>query len=134
MPQRLKAMSFLTEWPQRSLQTEEQISILFHKIPTWMLNILWDNHTITHTMYDFHNSTDTLKIWTEKRAINKTFLFLSDFDETWWSCSTHCVLRFHQVSSKSDEKQKSFIKGPFFCSEFQSVSRIVKIVHSAFHH
>ena len=24
-----------------------------------------------------------------------------------------------QVSSKSDEKQKSFINSPFFCSEFQ---------------
>ena len=38
---------------------------------------------------------------------------------------------FNQVSSKSDEKQKSFNNSPFFCSEFQSVSRIVKIVHSA---
>ena len=28
-----------------------------------------------------------------------------------------------------DEK-KSFINSPFFCSEFQSVSRIVKIIHS----
>ena len=26
-------------------------------------------------MYDFHNSTDTLKFWTEKWAINKTFVF-----------------------------------------------------------
>ena len=42
-----------------------------------------------------------------------------------------CVLQFHQVLSKSDEKQKRFIPSPFFCSEFQSVSRIVKIVHSA---
>ena len=25
------------------------------------------------TMYDFHDSTDTLKFWTEKRPINKTF-------------------------------------------------------------
>ena len=29
-----------------------------------------------------------------------------------------------------DEKPKSFINRPFLCSEFQSVSRIVKIVHS----
>ena len=43
-----------------------------------------------------------------------------------------CVLKFHQVSLKSDEKQKSFIKSLFFCSEYQSVSRIVKIVHSAY--
>ena len=42
-----------------------------------------------------------------------------------------CVLQFHQVLSKSDEKQKGFINSPFFCSEFQMVSRIVKIVHSA---
>ena len=26
-----------------------------------------------HTMYDFHDSTDTLKFGTEKWAINKTF-------------------------------------------------------------
>ena len=25
------------------------------------------------TMYDFHNSTDTFKFWTEKWAIHKTF-------------------------------------------------------------
>ena len=41
------------------------------------------------------------------------------------------MLKFHQVSSKCDEKQKSFINSLFFCSEFQSVSRIVKIAHSA---
>ena len=41
----------------------------------------------------------------------------------------HYIL-FHQISSKSDEKQKSFIKSPFFCSKFQSVGRIVKIVHN----
>ena len=41
------------------------------------------------------------------------------------------VLQFCQVSSKSDEKQKSFINCLFSSPEFQSVSRIVKIVHSA---
>ena len=41
--------------------------------------------------------------------------------------------KFQQVSAKSDEKQKkSFINSLFFCSEFQSVSRIVKIVHSEY--
>ena len=82
-------------------------------------------------MYDFHDSTDTLKFLTEKRAINKTFCFSSDFDETWCSCCYPCVLQFYQVSSKLDEKQKSFINSLFFCSECQNVSRIVKIVHSA---
>ena len=33
--------------------------------------------------------------------------------------------------TKFHQKQKSFINSPFFCSEFQSVSRIVKIIHSA---
>ena len=61
----------------------------------------------------------------------KLFCFSSDFDATWWSCSTHCVLQFYQVLSKSDEKQKSFINCLFFCSEFQSVSRIVIIVYCA---
>ena len=32
-------------------------------------------------MYDFHDSTDALKFWTEKWAINKTFLFFIWF---WW--------------------------------------------------
>ena len=39
--------------------------------------------------------------------------YSSNFYETWWSCSTHCVLQFQQVSWKSDEKQKSFINSPF---------------------
>ena len=34
------------------------------------------------TMYDFHDSTDTLKFWTEKRASHKTFLFFIRF---WWN-------------------------------------------------
>ena len=34
-------------------------------------------------MYDFHNSSDTLKFLTEKWTINKTFCFSSDFNETW---------------------------------------------------
>ena len=37
----------------------------------------------THlTMYNFHNSTDTLKFWTEKWAIKKTFLYFIWF---WWN-------------------------------------------------
>ena len=27
------------------------------------------------TIYDFHDSTYTLKFWTERQAINKTFVF-----------------------------------------------------------
>ena len=46
--------------------------------------------------------------------------------------ATHVYYKLHQVSSKPDEKQKSFINRPFFCSEFQSVTRIVKIVHCAY--
>ena len=42
------------------------------------------------------------------------------------------VLQFHRVSSILDEKQNSFINSPFFCSEFQSVSRFVKIIHSGY--
>ena len=34
------------------------------------------------TMYDFHDSTDTLKFGIEKRAINITFLFFIWF---WWN-------------------------------------------------
>ena len=35
------------------------------------------------TMYDFHDSTDTLKFWTEKQDNNKTISFSFDFDKTW---------------------------------------------------
>ena len=65
-------------------------------------------------MYDFHDSTDSLKFCTEKRAINKTCLFSSDC-----SCSYPGVLQFHQVSSKSDEKQKSFNNSPFSVQNFE---------------
>ena len=78
--------------------------------------------------------TILLTLWNSEqknRPLKKLFCFSSNFDETWWNCSTQLVLQLRQVSSKSDEKQKSFINSPFFCSEFQSVSRIVKIAHSA---
>ena len=43
----------------------------------------WESFFCCHcTMYDFHNSSDTLKYWTEKWAINKTFLF---FIWSWWN-------------------------------------------------
>ena len=42
---------------------------------------------VSTTMYNFQASTDTLKFWTEKRAINKKNCFPSDFDQTWWSCT-----------------------------------------------
>ena len=38
--------------------------------------------------------------------------------------------QFHQVLPKLYEKQKSFINSLLFCSEFQSVSRIMKFIHS----
>ena len=37
---------------------------------------------------------------------------------------------FTKVHQNQMKTKKSFIDSPFFCSEFQSVSRIVKIVHS----
>ena len=77
--------------------------------------------------------TILLTLWNSEQKnglLIKLFCFSSDFNETWESCTYPCVIKFHQVSSKSNEKQKSFINSPFFCSEFQCVSRIVKIVHS----
>ena len=34
------------------------------------------------TMYDFHDSTDTLKFWTEKQTINKKYIV---FHLIWWN-------------------------------------------------
>ena len=86
-----------------------------------------------HTMYDFHDSTDTLKFWTEKWAINNTFFvfhpILMKLGEIVVHMDNYNFTKFHQNQMKN---KKSFINSPFFCSEFQSVSRIVKIIHSAF--
>ena len=74
------------------------------------------------------------EIWTENGQLVKLFCFSSNFDETWWNCTSQWVLQLHQVLWKLDEKQKSFINCLLFCPEFQSVSRIVKIVHSTIRH
>ena len=77
---------------------------------------------------------ERLTLWNSEQKnvlLIKLNCFSFDFDETWWSCSYPHVLQFHQVSSKLDEKEKRFINSPFFCSEFQSVSRIMKIVQRA---
>ena len=60
--------------------------------------------------------TILLTLWNSEQKnglLIKLFCFSSDFDETWWNCSTHWVLQLHQVSSNSDEKQKSFINSPW---------------------
>ena len=85
-------------------------------------------HTALCTIF-----TILLTLWNSEQKnglLIKLFLFSSDFYETSWSFSYPCELQFHQVASKSDEKQKSVINSPFFCSEFWSVSRIMKIIHS----
>ena len=83
------------------------------------------------TMYDFHDSTDTLKFWTEKVAINKTFFvfhpILIKLGEVVVHNGYYNFTKLHQNQMKN---KKSLINNTFFCSEFQSVSRIVKIVHS----
>ena len=54
----------------------------------------------SRTMYDFHDSTDTLKFWTEKQAINKTFLFfhliLMKFGEVVITHVNYNFTKFHQ--------------------------------------
>ena len=63
-----------------------------------------------------------LTLWNSEQKnglLMKLFCFSSDFDETWWNSSTHWVLQLHQVSSKSDEKQKSFIIARFSVQNFK---------------
>ena len=67
--------------------------------------------------------TILLILWNSEqknRILKKLFCFSSNFDKTTTSPS------FIKIRWKT----KSFINSPFFCSEFQSISRIVKIVHS----
>ena len=51
-------------------------------------------------MYDFNDSTDTLKFWTEKPAIIKTFLFFIQF---WWNLVKlyYKFIKFHQNRMKN---------------------------------
>ena len=83
-------------------------------------------------MYDFHNSTDTLKFRTEKWAIKKTFfvfhLILTELGEVVVTHVYYSSTKLHQNRMKN---KKSVINSPLLCSEFHSVSRIVKFVHSA---
>ena len=62
---------------------------LYSKLSDRLGSIIWNYKIFSNskqvaesTMYDFHNSTDTLKFWTGKRAICKTFLFFIRF---WWN-------------------------------------------------
>ena len=112
---------------KRSAIFEEKYFMKFCEF--WASYRKWDPQRALCTIF-----TILLTLWNSELKnglLIKLFCFLSDLDETWRSCSYPYVVQFHQVSSKSDEKQKSFLNSPFFCSEIQSVSRIVKIVHSS---
>ena len=75
-------------------------------------------------MYDFHNSTATLKFWTENGLLIKLFCFSSDFDETRWNCITHGqsskgnynFTKFHQNQVKN---KKVLIIAPFSVRNFK---------------
>ena len=61
----------------------------------------WVVHASIRTMYDFHNSTDTLKFWTETWAFNKTFMFFIRF---WWNLvhmGDYDLTKFHQNQMKN---------------------------------
>ena len=68
-------------------------------------------------MYNFHDSTDTLKFWTEKQAINKTFFvfhpILMKLGEIVLHMGNYKSTKFHQYQM---ENKKSFINSLFFCS------------------
>ena len=57
------------------------------------------------TMYDFHDSTDTLKFWTEKRAIYKTFFvfhqILMQLLEIVVHMDNYNFTKFHQNQMKN---------------------------------
>ena len=62
---------------------------------------------INRTMYDFHDSTDTLKFWTEKCAINKTFVFhliLMKLGEVVIIHVYYNFTKFHQNRMKNKKK------------------------------
>ena len=111
-----KVFLYITKWDGLAKTGFRKLCRKFYRIYTKHCTIF----TILLSLWNFEQNT---------RLLIKLFCFSFDFDETWWHCSYPCVLQLHQVSSKSDEKQKSFINSPSFYSEFQRVSRIVKIVH-----
>ena len=70
------------------LPTSETITFLSHNFSIEKSNSFfsikkWENQKIrSNFSTSYRNFTDTLKFWTEKRAINKTFLFFNWF---WWN-------------------------------------------------
>ena len=84
------------------------------------------------TMYDFHDSTDTLKLWTEKRAINKTFfvfhLILIKLGEVVVTHVYYNFTKFHQIRMKN---KKVFLIARFSVHNFKVSVELRKlyIVH-----
>ena len=70
-------------------------------------------------MYDFHNSTDTFKFWTEKRAINKTFVFflpnLMKLGEIVVHTDNYNFTKFHQ----NQMEKKVLLIARFYLQNFK---------------
>ena len=87
---------------------------------------------VYRTMFDFHNSTDTLKFWPEKRAINKTFfvfhLILMKLGEVVVIHVHYNFTKFHQNRMKN---KKVLLIARFSVQNFKlSVESWKSYIHS----
>ena len=71
------------------------------------------------TRYDFHNSTDTLKFWTEKQAINKKNVFHLILIKLGEIVVTHVNNNFTKFHQNRMKKKKVFIIARFYVQNFK---------------
>ena len=125
----LKHISFSLKTRGFTLSQSWQAVIIFqNETMIWIMGFIFivSRHGGEYKMALCTIFTILLTLWNSEQKnglLIKLFCFSSDFDETWWSCSYSCVLQFHQVSSKSDEKQNKLEK------IFKNISALVCIVH-----
>ena len=85
---------------------------LYSKLSDRLGSIIWNYKIFSNskqvaesTMYDFHNSTHTLKFWTEKRAFNRAFfvfhLILMKLGEIVVHMGNYNFTKFHQNQMKN---------------------------------
>ena len=81
-----------------------QLTKLWKKCITKFFETFFEWSSPHRTLYDFHNSTDTLKFWTEKRAINIIFVFhliLMKLGEVVVIYVYYNITKFHQNRMKN---------------------------------
>ena len=95
-----------------------------HIVPRYIFRIISNSidaiEADTCIMYDFHNSTDTFKFWTEKWAINKTFfLFHPILMKLGEVVVTHMYYNFTKFHQNRMKNKKVLLIARFSAQNFK---------------